>query len=135
MEQAAHPGTVTTPRPGTGRAAFRYLTLRTLLLVAVGGVLYLLGLRGIWMVVAAFAISGVIALFALSRQRDDAAGGLESAITGVNRRFNRAAAAEDEYDDEPRRPVVPASDPGVGVQAATDQVDPEEVDQEGRKAN
>lgn len=90
----------------------QYLALRTVLLVVVAAVLYLIGLRGIWWIASAFLISGLISLFALSGQRDVAAGSLESAFSRLNRRINRAAAAEDELLDEERNipsgPAYPA---------------------------
>lgn len=76
-------------------AGLKYFTMRTLLLLAVGGVLYLLGLRGLLLAVLAFLISGAISLFALSRSRIAAARNLDHSISRVSRRIEDRAAAED----------------------------------------
>lgn len=107
-EQSASEDVAAAPESGTdGRAdhteppapiphaGLKYLGLRTLLLLGVGAVLYLLGLRGLLLAVLAFLISGAISLFALSRTRIAAAGNLDHRISKVNRRIEARAAAED----------------------------------------
>lgn len=63
-------------RPGWRGAAFRhsvagYLSLRIVLLLAVGLVLRLLGMHGLLLVVAALAVSGVLSYPLARRQRDE----------------------------------------------------------------
>lgn len=160
MDKNATSADLVNSTPAAKPPVLRYFLLRTVLLLVVAALLYLLGLRGIWWVASAFLISGLISLFALSRQRDVAAGSLESAFSRLNRRINRAAAAEDDLVEEmsatrgPAAPIipgrasedrsdgatataapVPSSDSGVGVQPATHEVDSKEVDQKGRKGD
>ena len=85
-----------------------YTLKRIALLVLVGAVLYLVGLRDIWLILFAFLISGVVSAVVLSRSREGAAYGITSAITRVNARIDESARAED-YDD--LDDVAPADDP------------------------
>ena len=47
------------------------------MLITVGGVLYLVGLRDWLLLIAAFLISGIASYFVFMRQRDAAAGNIE----------------------------------------------------------
>lgn len=82
-----------------GRAFVSYTLLRFLLLAVVGGVLYLVGARGILLLVGAFLLSGLLSLVLLDRQRSETAAGLDRAVTRVNKRIDDAAAAEDSAQD------------------------------------
>lgn len=79
----------------SGRAFFVYTGLRIALLLAVGGLLYLVGARGILLLVLAFVISGALSLVWLDRPRAQMSEGVGRAIGRVNDRIDEAAAAED----------------------------------------
>ncbi len=73
-----------------------YLALRTALLVAVGAILALFGLRGIPLIVLALVISSILALPLLSRRRDAVSAGLSSRVERTRRRLDEAASSDDE---------------------------------------
>jgi hypothetical protein len=103
---------VDAPEVGAGPLARQhpvvvYTLLRIGMLVAVGAVLYLVGLRGVWLLLFAFLISGVVSAFALSRPREGAALGISTAVKGVNARLDASARAEDEDDDLDDPPAAP----------------------------
>ena len=75
-----------------------YTLKRLLLLMVVGGLLYLVGLRGLFLILFAFLISGVIAMVALKGSREGAAYGITHAVQKVNDRIDASTRAED-YDD------------------------------------
>jgi hypothetical protein len=79
-----------------------YTGLRVLLFLGVGAVLYLVGLRGVWLLLFAILISGVISAFVLNRVREGAAFGITSAVRKANRRIEESARAEDldDLDDD-----------------------------------
>jgi hypothetical protein len=77
-----------------------YTVLRLAILAAVGGVLYLLGLRDVWLILFAFLVSGVISAVVLNRRREGAAYGITSALRNVNARIDASSRAEDVDDDE-----------------------------------
>jgi hypothetical protein len=81
-----------------------YSLLRLAVLAAVGGLLWLLGLRGIYLILLAFLVSGVISAVALSRRREGAAYGITRAVRSANARIDASSRAEDvddadEFDD------------------------------------
>ena len=53
-------------------ALLRYTVLRVLVFLATAGILWLLGLRGYWLVLFAILLSGFISIVVLSRGRDAA---------------------------------------------------------------
>jgi hypothetical protein len=61
-------------------AGLRYTLLRLLMLVAVGGILYVIGLRGWLLAFAAVLVSGIVSLFLFMKQRNDAAVNLEHTV-------------------------------------------------------
>ncbi len=61
-------------------AGIRYALLRLLMLVAVGGILYVIGLRGWLLAFAAVLVSGIVSLFMFMKQRNDAAVNLEHTV-------------------------------------------------------
>ena len=75
-------------------AGSRYAVLRLLALVAVGGVLYLVGMRSWLLAFSAVLISGVISLFMFMKQRNDAAVNLERSVDGWRQRHDH------DHDDE-----------------------------------
>jgi hypothetical protein len=88
-----------------------YTLKRFALLVAVGAILYLVGLRQVWLILFAFLISGVIAAVVLNRSREGASYGITSAISRVNARIDASARAEDIDDLDDVAPVEPGRDP------------------------
>ena len=60
--------------------------LRLLMLVAVGGILYVIGMRGWLLAFAAVLVSGIVSLFLLMKQRNDAAVNLERTVEGWKHR-------------------------------------------------
>lgn len=82
----------------------RYTMLRVALLLVTAAVLYLLGLRGLWLALVAVLASGVISVVVLMRQRDAASSSLDTRLQRLNARLDEAAAAE---DDEPEAPDPP----------------------------
>lgn len=73
-----------------------YTLLRILLLIAVGGFAYAIGMRGLLLVAAAFVASGVMSYFLLRPQRDRLGLAVGGVFHRINDRIDRAAAAEDE---------------------------------------
>ena len=76
-----------------------YSLLRLGILAAVGGVLYLVGVRGVWLILFGFLVSGVISAVVLSRRREGAAYGITRAVRSVNSRIDASSRAEDANDD------------------------------------
>ncbi|MGB7982924.1 MAG: DUF4229 domain-containing protein [Candidatus Nanopelagicales bacterium] len=77
-------------------AGGRYAALRLVILLAVGAVLYLVGLRGWLLAFAAVLVSGILSLFLLMKQRNDAAANLERNLE----HWKHRRAHEDEDADE-----------------------------------
>lgn len=73
-------------------AGARYALLRLLTLVAVGGVLYVLGMRGWLLAFTAVLVSGIVSLFLLMKQRNDAAVNLERTVDGWKHRRDQEDA-------------------------------------------
>jgi hypothetical protein len=73
------PGGTALPEP-VPHAGARYALLRLLMLVAVGGILYVVGMRGWLLAFAAVLVSGIVSLFLFMKQRNDAAVNLERAV-------------------------------------------------------
>lgn len=82
-DQSTSVSTALEPVPHAGA---RYAGLRLLMLAAVGGILYLIGLRGWLLAFAAVLVSGVVSLFLLMKQRNDAAINLERQLEGLRHR-------------------------------------------------
>ena len=72
-----------------------YTVKRVLLLAGVGGVLYLVGVRGLWLVLFAFLVSGILAMVVLKDSREGAAYGITGAVRRINERIDASARAED----------------------------------------
>ena len=93
------------PEVGDGALArqhpvFVYTMLRAAMLVAVGAVLYLVGVRGVWLILFAFLVSGLISAFALRNPREGAVLGFTSAYQGINARIDATTRAEDHDDGD-----------------------------------
>lgn len=82
--------------PAVPHAGLRYTGLRVALFAAVGSALYLVGVRGLPLLVLAVLLSGLVSLFALNRQRDAAAANIER---GMARRRARQRAADEALDE------------------------------------
>jgi hypothetical protein len=67
-----------------------------LLFVAVLGVLYLVGARGLPLLGLAVLISGLASFLVLSRQRDAMAGAISSRISNFRQRLDEGTRAEDD---------------------------------------
>lgn len=95
---AAAVGAAPVPAAGS-HPVLRYTLMRFGLLLAVGAVLYVLQVRGVWLLLFAFLISGAIAMVALNRTREGAAYGITSAVRGINERIEASKTAEDDLVD------------------------------------
>ncbi len=73
-----------------------YTTWRLAIFIVVLVVLYLVGLRDVWLIVFAFLLSGIASIFVLNRRRQQAVGGLTSVFRKVNDRIDASATAEDD---------------------------------------
>ncbi len=85
------------------RATFAYATARILLLVVSVVLLYLVGARGLLLLVLAFLISGIASFVLLSRQRDRISAVLSARIghgrgrlADLRARLEEGARAEDD---------------------------------------
>lgn len=83
-------------------AFLRYTVLRVLLFLAVAALLWIVGIRGLWLVMFAILGSGIISVFALSRSRDAASAALANRMSTIKGRMAERASAEDAWDDEQR---------------------------------
>ena len=85
------------------RATLAYTSARIVLLVVSAVLLYLVGARGLLLLVLAFAVSGIVSFVLLSRQRDVMSGALMARLKnrrprsgGFRARLEEGARAEDE---------------------------------------
>jgi hypothetical protein len=86
------------------RATFTYSLGRLLLFVAVLGLTYLAGARGLLLIGLALLISGIVSFVVLSRLRDAMSGAITSRISGFRDRLDEGSRTEDDdpaTDDEP----------------------------------
>jgi hypothetical protein len=83
-------------------AFLRYTVLRVLLFLAVAALLWIVGLRGVWLVLFAILGSGIISIFALSRSRDAASVAFANRVSSIKRRMDKRAATEDAWDEQQR---------------------------------
>jgi hypothetical protein len=83
-------------------AFLRYTLLRVLLFLVVAALLWIIGLRGLWLVMFGILGSGMISIFALSRSRDAASVSFSDWLAKYKRRIDQRAAAEDAWDEQQR---------------------------------
>jgi Protein of unknown function (DUF4229) len=83
-------------------ALLRYTLLRVLLFLAVAALLWIVGLRGLGLVMFAILGSGMISIFALSRSRDAVSVSLANRAAKIKRRIDERSAAEDAWDEQQR---------------------------------
>ncbi len=81
-------------------AFIRYTTLRLAMLIAVGALCYLIGMRGIFLAAVAFLVSGILSFFVLDRQRDALGASVGSVISGINARIDANTRSEDDDPEE-----------------------------------
>lgn len=77
------------------RATFTYTAARFLLLVAVFGLLYVVGARGLLLVGMALVISGIVSFVVLSPLRDAMSGAITSRARSFRDRLEEGTRAED----------------------------------------
>ena len=90
-EHAESPAVASLPDP-VPHAGARYALLRLVMLVAVAGILYVIGMRGWLLAFAAVLVSGIGSLFLLMKQRNDAAVNLERQVDGWKHRHDHEDA-------------------------------------------
>ena len=78
---------------------FIYTFLRILILASLLGVGYLVGLRGVLLLMVGFLASGIVSLFVLSKTRDQLSTSIFSGFQRVNKRIAAAAEKEDKIID------------------------------------
>ncbi|HLX46944.1 MAG TPA: DUF4229 domain-containing protein [Streptosporangiaceae bacterium] len=86
------------------RSTLAYTSARMLLLVAALGVFYLLGARGLTLLVLALLASGIVSFVVLSKARDRMSASLTSGLSGARNRVSDFGRRLDEgtksEDDE-----------------------------------
>jgi len=75
-----------------------YSGLRLVLLLAVGGLLYLTGARGLLLIVLSFLLSGALSLVWLDKPRGQASAGFGRLMGRMNDKIDAAATKEDDVD-------------------------------------
>ncbi len=82
------------------KSVLTYTFLRLLILLSFLAVGYLVGLRGIALLLVSVLTSGIVSLFVLSRTRDQVSTSISVLFQGINNRISRAAEKEDKMIDE-----------------------------------
>jgi hypothetical protein len=88
--------------PGAG---LRYAVLRLVMLITVGGVLYLVGMRGWALLFAAVIVSAIASYFVFMRQREAAARNLEAKVAARAARRHPEATSAAGPEDEKASPA------------------------------
>jgi Protein of unknown function (DUF4229) len=111
-------------------AGVRYAVLRVALLVTVGGVLYVVGMRGWPLLFAAVLASGVLSFFVFVRQREAAARNLEASLAArAERRHPHDGTDEGaDIDRGPEsagsgRPAEPIDGAAIGADSSSQPID------------
>jgi hypothetical protein len=89
----------TPPDHSASKALLAYNAWRLLLLVGCLAIGYFATLRGLWLIVSALVVSGVLSVFLLKRQRIAMGMAVESQIDRGRRLLARRTAEEDAYAD------------------------------------
>lgn len=84
-------------------AILRYTALRVLVFLVVAALLWLVGLRGFWLLLVAVFASGVISLFVLRGSREAVSSSLDWRMSTIKQRMAERAAAEDAWDEARRQ--------------------------------
>jgi hypothetical protein len=90
--------------PSGAKAVLVYNLMRLSLLVGCAVIAYVVGLRGIWLVAAAFLASGVLSWFLLTRQRIAMGVAIERTVERGRAKAAARTAAEDDYADAVQPP-------------------------------
>jgi hypothetical protein len=77
-----------------------YTLLRLFILIAFLGAGYLIGFRGILLLVVAFLASGIVSLFVLSKTRDEFSNFVANKLTALNKKIDSAGEKEDKIINE-----------------------------------
>lgn len=85
-------------------AFLRYSLQRLLLLLATLAILWVAGLRGLWLPLVGVFTSGLLAIVVLKGSRGAASAALAGRLRAVNERIDRSAQAEDDDAEVPRGP-------------------------------
>ena len=91
-------------------AFLRYTLLRVLVFVVVAALLWIVGVRGFWLLLLAIFGSGVVSIFVLRRSRDAASASLATRMSEARWRMQKRTDAEDAWDDQ-RRAAAPEGRP------------------------
>lgn len=81
------------------KSVLTYTFLRLLILLSFLAVGYLVGLRGIALLLVSVLTSGIVSLFVLSRTRDQVSTSISVLFQGINNRISKAAEKEDKMID------------------------------------
>ena len=76
-----------------------YTFLRLVILLSFLAVGYLVGLRGLTLIVIGFLLSGIISLFVLNKSRDQFSKSIYNLGKKINKRIDAAAEKEDKFFD------------------------------------
>lgn len=76
-----------------------YTFLRLVILLSFLAVGYLVGLRGLTLIVIGFLLSGIISLFVLNKSRDQFSKSIYNFSKKINKRIDAAAEKEDKFLD------------------------------------
>jgi len=93
------PSTQLPESPRGGRAAVVYTGMRLALFLGCLGVVLAIGLRGFAALLVALAVSGLISLFVLSRQRAAMSVAVDRKVSRSRERARARVQAEDAYVD------------------------------------
>lgn len=122
--------------PGSVKHFLLYSFLRLLILIVVGGAAYAAGMRGFLLILVAFVGSGIMSVFVLRGPRSQLSNDVGGFFKRINDRIDSATTAEDvppapprTADNGPQSPS-PASQSGVRMESAEEQVDSEVVEPE-----
>ncbi len=83
-----------TPPAPVPHAGIRYAVLRMSMMLTIGGVLYLVGMRSWPLLFATVLVSGIASYFVFLRQREAAARNLEASVEGWKGRRGGPHSAE-----------------------------------------
>lgn len=109
-------------------AFLKYTLLRTALLLVTGGVLYVVGLRGVWLVLVALLLSGIVSVVVLRGPRGDMSAALVGRVGSMRQRMDDNTTAEDAWDDAQRAAAAEPGDPPAHPDGARPDSAPPEPD-------
>ena len=95
-------------------AFIRYSTLRLVVLLVVGAICYIVGLRGFTLLLVALIGSGIASLFVLDRQREALGQSVGGVLGRINARIDANTRSED-VDDEPQATTPTSAEGETGT--------------------